>query len=270
MRPSFPSLSLVSRALGVLLLPLAAHAAGPGGPAAPKPGQEESSSWALGLAAISSQKPYAGWDRETKALPMLMYENRWFRFGGLGAEIKLPKLGISDTQSIDFRLVAKYDGSGYEADDSPVLAGMAERKSGFWAGAKATWRTDLANLNAEWVADASSHSKGQRFSLTLEKNVRLGPQVMLAPRIGATWADKKYVDYYFGVRANEVTTARAAYEGKAGVNAELGLRSTYLFDRHHSMFLDVGVTSLAKEIKNSPLVDRSTENRVFVGYLYRF
>ncbi|WP_457325687.1 MipA/OmpV family protein [Roseateles sp. P5_E11] len=30
------------------------------------------------------------------------------------------------------------------------------------------------------------------------------------------------------------------------------------------------MTSLAKEIKNSPLVDRSTENRVAIGYMYRF
>ena len=44
----------------------------------------------------------------------------------------------------------------------------------------------------------------------------------------------------------------------------------YLFNRHHSMFVDVGVTSLGSGIKDSPLVDSSTENRVFLGYLYRF
>ena len=34
--------------------------------------------------------------------------------------------------------------------------------------------------------------------------------------------------------------------------------------------MDVEVTRLASSIKDSPLVDRSTENRVFLGYLYRF
>ena len=43
-----------------------------------------------------------------------------------------------------------------------------------------------------------------------------------------------------------------------------------MFDQRHSMFVDFEVTSLAKEIKDSPLVDKSTENRVFLGYLYRF
>lgn len=230
----------------------------------------ETSSWGLGIAAISKQQPYAGMDRETRVLPMLSYENSWFKFSGLGAEVKLPRLGINDRQSIDFRLVGRFDMGGYEASDAPILNGMDERKGGFWAGAKATWRNDVVPVSVEWSADASGHSKGQRFALGLEKNFRIGPQMMLTPRLGATWLDKKYVDYYFGVRSHEVTAGRAAYTGKAGVNAELGLRGAYMFDRHHSLFLDVGVTSLAKEIKNSPLVDRSTENRVLLGYLYRF
>ena len=43
-----------------------------------------------------------------------------------------------------------------------------------------------------------------------------------------------------------------------------------MFDDHHSVFLDVKATRLADEIKDSPLVDRSTENSVLFGYLYRF
>lgn len=271
MRQLYLSTSQLPAALARLALtcaavvPLVAMAA-PGD----KDGKEGESSWGLGVAALSSQKAYAGMDRDNKALPMLFYENRWFRFGGLGAEIKLPRLGISDTQHVEFRLVTRFDGSGYEADDAPILKGMEERKSGFLAGARATWHNEVADLTVDWLADASGHSKGQRFSMNLERNFRLGQQVMMAPRLGAVWLDKKYVDYYYGVRSNEVTATRAAYSGKAAVNAELGLRTTYLVDRHNSVFLDVSVTSLAKEIKNSPLVDRSTENRVFMGYLYRF
>jgi len=248
------------------MAPLAAAAA----PADQGAKEGEASSWGLGIAAISKQQPYAGMDRETRVLPLLSYENSWFKFSGLGAEVKLPRLGINERQSIDLRLVGRFDMSGYEASDAPILNGMDERKGGFWAGAKATWRNDVAHLSADWTADASGHSKGQRFGLSLEKNFRLGPQMMLTPRLGAVWLDRKYVDYYFGVRSHEANAGRAAYTAKAGVNTELGLRGAYMFDSHHSLFLDVGVTSLAKEIKSSPLVDRSTENRVLLGYLYRF
>lgn len=43
-----------------------------------------------------------------------------------------------------------------------------------------------------------------------------------------------------------------------------------MFDKHHSVLLGAGVTSLADEIKDSPLVDRSTTNSVYLGYMYRF
>jgi outer membrane protein len=93
---------------------------------------------------------------------------------------------------------------------------------------------------------------------------------MVMPYVTAHWLDKKYVDYYYGVRAAEATAGRAAYVGKGGVNVDVGLRTMYRFDEHHSMLLDVGITRLAKEIKASPLVDRSRTNRVILGYMYSF
>jgi len=66
---------------------------------------------------------------------------------------------------------------------------------------------------------------------------------MLTPRLGATWLDKKYVDYYYGVETDEIMFNRPAYQGKSGVNLELGVRGNYIFDARHSVFLDIGVTS---------------------------
>jgi outer membrane protein len=238
--------------------------------AGPTDGEPPSSSWSLGLGAMSAQSPYTGVDRETKAVPLIRYENEYVRLSGLEIGLKLPGLDISDSQKINFSIIAKKGGSGYEADDSDFLDGMSKRKDGFWAGAKMEWESDLVDVNAEWLADASGNSKGQIFSLGVEKTWRFGEHVMLTPRLGASWQDKKYVDYYFGVRNSEVRIDRAAYVGKSGVTTEVGVRGMYKFDKTHSMFMDVGVSSLAKEIKDSPLVDRSTENRVFIGYLYSF
>lgn len=238
---------------------------GPGGP-----GGREGSEWGLGIGVVNTQKPYKGSERETKALPLIRYENEYVKVGGLGLEVKLPGLELGNANRIRFGLVGRMDLGGYEAGDAPILAGMAERKSGFWAGARAEWENELVQVSAQWTTDASGHSKGQRFSLGLEKNWRLGRHVMLVPHVTAHWLDKKYVGYYYGVRAGEVTADRAAYAGKSGVNVEAGLRTMYMIDSSHSMLLDVGVTSLAKSIKDSPLVDRSSTNRVVLGYMYRF
>jgi outer membrane protein len=237
------------------------------------PGKDEpeGSSWGLGLGVVSGQKAYKGTDRETKALPMLSYENQYVKLSGPNLELKLPGLELSDSQRLNFGVVTKlFGGGGYEASDSPALAGMAERKSSVWAGAKVEWENDVADVNLELLGDASGKSKGQRVVLGLERKWMLSPELMLVPRVGVEWVDKKYVDYYYGVRASEATAGRAAYVGKATVNPEISLTGIYRFDKQQSLMLNVGVKSLGKEIKNSPIVGRSTENRVMLGYLYRF
>ena len=236
---------------------------------APNNASAESSSWGLGIGVLSTQKPYAGIDRDNSGLPLIYFENQYVRVFGPGAEIKLPAIDISSSQRIDFSILGKYDGSGYKEDDAPILNGMSKRKSGFWVGAGATWHNDVVDVGAEWLA-ASGNSKGNSFSLGLEKTWQLGERVRLTPRLKAKWVDKKYVDYYYGVRDDEVRAGRPAYVGESAVMGELGIRANYRIDSRHSIFTDFGVTALPKEIKNSPLVDRSTENRVMLGYLYRF
>ena len=234
------------------------------------PGGEQGTQWGLGIGVIAKQDAYKGIDRETKAVPWLRFENEYLEFNGLGLEVKLPGLQLGEGSQIKFGIVAKAELSGYEAKDAPILAGMAERKGGFWAGGKAEWENEFVDLSAEWTADASGHSKGRKFSLGVEKKWHLGEHTMVMPYVTAHWLDKKYVDYYYGVRAAEATAGRAAYVGKGGVNVDVGLRTMYRFDEHHSMLLDVGITRLAKEIKASPLVDRSRTSRVILGYMYSF
>lgn len=242
--------------------------------AAQQPGQgaPEGTTWGLGVGLISNQKPYKGMDRENQLLPLILFENRYVQVFGPVVEAKLPSLELGGAQRIDFRLVAQMnlDGAGYEADDAPILAGMGERKGGFWGGAKAKWRNGVADVNVEWLADISNNSQGQRLSLGLEKTWRFGDKLMLTPRVGVAWVDSNYVDYYFGVSSSEATAWRPAYVGKSGVIPGAGARAVYRFDSHHSVMFDVRVVSLADSIKDSPLVDTSTENRVLMAYTYRF
>ena len=227
--------------------------------------------WGLGLGVASSRNAYKGFERDNGLYPLLQYENRYVKVFGPGLDVKLPSWQINESQKVNFSLVGQYDlGSGYEAKDSYVFEGMAERKSSFWMGGKLEWENDLVNVSAELLGDASGESKGTRFSLGLSRTWHIGQNWMLTPRAVAKWHDSKYTDYYYGVRDSEARAGRAAYRGDSGVNAEVGLSVMYLIDRQQSLFLDVGVNSLSSSIKHSPLVDRSTENNVFFGYLYRF
>jgi outer membrane protein len=263
-----PSRSALFHGLLLALLPLqaaradepaAAPAAAPeaAAPAAP------SSSWGLGLGVFTQQQVYRDVDDDVQALPLVSYENRWFRFQLPNADLKLLPAG-----PWDLALRLRYDGSGYEASDSPALAGMEKRKGGLWAGAALQWRT-LATLGLEVSGDASGNSNGVQAKLSLSKDFRLG-RLGLTPRVAVTWMDDKYVDYYYGVAVAEALATRPAYTGLATVNTEVGLRAGYGFTRTQAMFVDVSTTQLGQEIQDSPLVDRSTQAGARVGYLYRF
>jgi len=222
------------------------------------------SQWGLGLGVAVSQRPYRDAENKTRALPLLMYENRWVRIGGTGIDLKLPSAG-----PVSFALRARYAFDGYEQSDAPILNGMAERKDSLWLGGAAKWRNDIADLSAEWVGDASGNSKGQQFKLQLDRSFKAGA-FQFTPRLAATWLDRKYVDYYYGVTAPEAAGNRPFYEGAATVNAEVGLRTVYGLAPRHALSLDVGTTRLGTGIKDSPLVERRNVSRLFFGYVHRF
>ncbi|QEI04490.1 MipA/OmpV family protein [Pigmentiphaga aceris] len=224
---------------------------------------DQSAQWGIGLGVGLERKPYRGVGTDVTALPLLMYESRWLSVFGPGVALKLPSAG-----PVSFRLKAQYSGDGYESDDSDALRSMRERKGGFWFGGSATWQTGLANLTAEYLA-AAGRSDGQRFKLQVDRAFQQG-SFEFTPRLAAKWADDKYVNYYYGVRNDEVLSNRPFYQGKSSVNVELGLRVNYALASNQTVFVDMSAATLGSGIKDSPIVDRSTEAAVRFGYLYRF
>lgn len=251
----WPSLLL----LGTLTVPVAAQVAAPADAAA-NVGQ-----WGVGVGVNFKQQSYKGMGTQTSGIPLLSYENRWVRLAGPTADFKVPM-----ASPVALSLRARYAlEDGFESSDSRELYGMAERKRSFWLGAALGWRSDVVNASAEWLADASGHSKGKRARVAVDKPLRAGA-FLVAPRLALNWVDRDYVDYYYGVRANEVREGRPAYTGDSALNPELGLRVAYRLSSAHSMYVDASVTSLDDVIQDSPLVGRKSESALRLGYLYQF
>lgn len=268
------SLALL-RITGLVLPLLAATATGAfaqNGPPGGDPGEgSKSYSWGLGLAGFTQQQPYTDMDRENHAIPLIFFENRWVQLMGPFLELKLPAFQWGEEQELSLGLGAQLIGfNGYKPDDAPILNGMAKRKSGFFAGPTLKWSNPLVNVSAQWMLDTAGDSEGQRFSLGLERSFHFGEHFMLTPSATATLLDDKYVDYYYGVRTSEARPDRPAYLAESTVNTEISLRADYFLDERQAFFAAVQYTALGNEIKDSPLVDRSAEQSLLVGYLFRF
>lgn len=263
--PSRP-LSKFRRATGLPtgLLTVAIATASAGALAQEPSLQRGASQWGIGLGVDVQRKAYRGMDRDTQGIPLLYFENDRVRVLGPSVELKLPSAG-----PVAFRLKARYSLDGYEASDSAYLAGMAERKDGVWVGAEAIWHTPFVNLRAELMGDASGHSDGRQFRLQADRRFGYG-KFSFTPRLAALRLDRKYVGYYYGVTASEAVPGRPQYGGDATVNMEAGLRIDYALSPRQNVFLDLRGTRLGDGIRDSPLVERSGQTGLRVGYLYRF
>lgn len=222
------------------------------------------SSWGLGVGVAAIEKPYRDFDTETIGLPIVSFENRW-----ISTSIPTFDVKLYSGRALSFRLRARYAGDGYEADDSPFLAGMDERKASLWAGAAVVWKAGFATVTGEFVGDAMGKSKGTRARLQMDRRFAAG-KFGFTPRLAADWVDDKYVDYYYGVRPSEATTTRAYYAGEATTNIHAGLRVDYTPTQHHTLFFDMGASRFGSTVKDSPLVDEPNQTSIGLGYVYRF
>lgn len=234
------------------------------GPASAQSASAAAPAWALGGGVSVVQKAYRGIDRDVLPMPLIAYESKW-----ISASVPTLDVKLYSGDSLSLRLRTRYARDGYEADDSPFLFGMDERKSGVWIGGALVWRAAYANVSAEALRDASGNSKGSRAKLQLDRRFAFGAWGV-TPRLGAEWVDGKYVGYYYGVKGSEARLGRGFYQGDATVNIEAGVRTDYSFARRHIVFFDVRTTRFGRAIKDSPLVDQSGQTGVSLGYIYRY
>lgn len=217
-----------------------------------------------GIGAGVTLEPYRGVDTKARVLPLLIYENAW-------VSVALPSvsLKLGSTGPVKYRLFGRFGFDGYKSKDSDFLRGMDRRKESLWVGGAAIWDTGMGDLSLKLQGDTLGHSKGFMASLDYEKRFDFGAMT-ITPRLGLRHVDRKYVDYYFGVKPTEAIVGRSAYQGRSTLQTEGGLRFTYASSRNESLFLDVSGRLLGRAVEDSPLVERSYQASLFAGWMYRF
>ncbi len=173
--------------------------------------------FSAGIAVIDSARPYTDSDNRILVVPALGVEWGDFYLRGVFAGWKAVK---AEGFSADVQARVRF--TGLDPDESPALAGMEERKGSLDLGLDLSWRSRWVGVKLLTGTDVLGRSNGTEVAAELFTTIPAGP-VRVSPFVGASWLDARHVDYYFGVRAEEVTTARPAYEGKATWNGNAGV-----------------------------------------------
>ena len=236
-------------------------------PALAQDGGPPDGGWTVGLFGFSNETAYGF--KDNAAVPMVEYENEYFKLGVPSVEVKLPWLS---SENLSFGVTVDLFGAegGYKASDAAILHGMAERKSGVWAGAIMNWENEVVDLSFKALRDAGGDSKGSSFEVEASRSFFVGERFMITPSLTATRLDAKTVDYYYGVRASEATAGRAAYTGSATVNVKAGVNFGYMLTESQMLMLDISATKLGSGIADSPIAVDDTLTSVGLGYMFRF
>ena len=216
------------------------------------------------MMGIVRDTPYRGADSDSLLVPFLQYEGERAYFRGLSLGWKL------DPQAaIQIELIARARLDGFEAKDSPVFAGMAERERSLELGASAGRALGPGRIEFAAFADVLDRSGGQELDLMWRGDFGRGP-FRIQPEAGLRWQSADLVAYYFGVRAEEATPSRAAYRAGSAVLPRIAINALAPLGGRWSLFARVSVDTLPDEITDSPLVERGSERRGFVGLVYGF
>lgn len=221
--------------------------------------------WSLGAAVISSPEPYVGADNDTIVVPALSLSYKRFFFRGIAAGYELV-----ERDGFTAAAIARARFAGYDAGDSPFLAGMEDRRKSADLGLELDWKPSRwIGLQLTPVADILGRSGGQEVTFDVYVPLRFGP-ARIEPRVGAIWQSSDFVDYYYGVRPEEARPDRPAFRGESTVNLGAGVVLFTPVARRLVLQSFVQIERLGDEIEESPIVDRKTAVTGFAALSYSF
>lgn len=220
--------------------------------------------WGVGVLVLLSSNPYRGGDTVVRVFPSLQYVGEHFFIVG-------PRAGYNLFRNrwVNLNLVADVKFAGEAFEDEKFLQGMENRRDTVMAGFDGSLRAGPWRLEASAFTDVLDRHNGQEINLALARNWR-GNTWALTPGAGLVWRSSAYNDYYYGVRANEATAERPAYDPGDSVEFFARLFGRVELSGPWSLLGSVRVEHLSDDVYESPIVDRRFVTSAFLGLNYAF
>jgi outer membrane protein len=203
-----------------------------------------------GLGLGITEEIYKGYDYRAIPLPIIGYRGDKFRI--LGPFISYDAAEFSDIR-LTLQLAPRFQ--GFDDSDSYIFKNMKKRKLSMDAGLGFTYEKKDWKISISSMFDVLNKSNGYEASTDVSRVFRQGP-LFFEPRLSLRYLDSNNVDYYYGVKANETNEFTSQYQGKAALNATLGLSiSTPIFFNGFTQ-VSLDYTWYGSAITDSPLVEK--------------
>ncbi|MFT6905149.1 MAG: outer membrane protein [Oleiphilaceae bacterium] len=196
-----------------------------------------------------NQEVYKDYNLRVIPLPLVGYRGEDLRIFGPFASYDIADF---DKLSFSIKLAPRF--AGFDESDSSVFNGMDKRKSSLDAGIGVEYKFNNARIDYSVMFDILGNYNGYESSSNLSYVWRLGP-FFIEPSIGLKYQDANMVNYYYGVRAHEVSATREQYSPDYALNSTAGISATT--NSFLNGFTRIGLTKTwyGNAITDSPLVE---------------
>jgi outer membrane protein len=208
---------------------------------------------------------YEGGEREEDFLPTPLYESKHLRLQATRAALKLD-LGEWDTE-----LFVERRHEGFALDRRPAsMTGMAQRERSADLGLYLGFRLGEGALWSQLTRDVGGASHGSELRLGYRYERWWQGRLRVRPYAVASLRDSRLNNYYYGVRPEEATPERAAYEPGAGVDLELGLQAAYRMAQRWQLVAGLALERAPADVQDSPVAADGARPSATLGVLYGF
>jgi len=206
----------------------------------------------VGIGAIIQSRPYRDSDHvDVLPIPVLTYTGEQLQVFGPQARYML-----TDGQAIRVALAANYRAPAYKEDDSPVLAGLGDRKGTLMAGPELRaelFETVTASLS--YRHDILGRIGGGEALAEMGKSFEFGDW-RLIPSAGLRWTSAKLVRHDYGT---------PGYRPGAMLTPEIGVSA--LVELTESWWINArcAIERLGDEAADSPIVGKNYRVQGFLA-----
>jgi outer membrane protein len=242
------------------------------------PSEDSNITFLLGPSVVVLDKPYKGKDAEVFPYPaaIFIYDRFYFAIDAAGYRLLANQRTATPapgTTLLYLDAIARWRSDGYDSSDSDELRGMHDRHETVDAGGEFGVAGDWGSVATSLVTDALDQHDGQELRVIYGKRFENAFDVKdlrITPSVGLAWQSNNLVNYYYGVRTDEVRPDRPAYKPGEAVNWLAALDGTYQLNDKWTLLAGITIFWLDDEIRNSPIVSRDYAISLIAGVMYKF
>jgi outer membrane protein len=233
--------------------------------------EKNNTSFSLGVGGIKLESLYKTEDKYDN-IPLVFvnvrYNNFYMNYDEVGYD-------IFNEDNSKLSLIGKVY-RGYDSSDlEDEFSAMDDRDMDFHLGLKTSYVHDIYKFITYGTVDVSDNSNGK--ILGFEGSARLtilDRKLYFTPAIGAVYADKHFVNYFYGVTESEAVEGGInngnEYSGEAEMTYGVKGILSYIYNSDISLQWINGVNFYGSNINKSPIVERDYSLYTGLMVTYKF